>query len=237
MDWLTERPIAHRGLHSETAPENSIRAFEAAVEAGYPIECDVRLSADGVPIVFHDDRLDRLTDGTGPLGDVEAEQLLEYTLLDTDECIPRLETVLDVVDGTVPILVELKNTNRPGALESAVTDCLASYDGEFAVQSFNPLVVAWFRRNQPEWPRGQLSGFFDREDAGVFQRTVMKRLLPNVYTRPDFVSYAHESLPYPPVSRSRERGTPVLAWTVRTEAHLKRIDPFVDNVIFEAFRP
>lgn len=237
MDWLTERPIAHRGLHSETAPENSIRAFEAAVEAGYPIECDVRLSADGVPIVFHDDRLDRLTDGTGPLGDVDAAQLTEYTLLDGDERIPRLETLLDVVDGTVPILVELKNTNRPGALESAVTACLDSYEGKFAVQSFNPLVVAWFRRHRSAWPRGQLSGFSDRQNAGLLRRTVMNRLLPNVYTRPDFVSYAHENLPYPPVGRSRERGTPVLAWTVRTEAHLERVEPFVDNVIFEAFRP
>lgn len=237
MDWLTARPIAHRGLHSETAPENSLRAFESAVDAGYPIECDVRLTADGVPIVFHDSTLDRMTDRTGPVEAMRFETLAECTLLDSGAPIPSFDDVLSVVDGSVPLLVELKNTGRPGGLEAAVTAHLDDYDGVFAVQSFNPLVVNWFRKHRQEWLRGQLSGFFNGNGVGLLRRNVMKRLLPNVYTRPNFVGYNHANLPYPPVSRSRERETPVLAWTVRSETQYERVEPFVDNVIFEDFRP
>ena len=237
MDWLTDRPIAHRGLHSETVPENSIRAFEEAVDAGYPIECDVRLSVDGVPVVFHDSELDRMTDQRGFVSETTSEQLVEYSLLDSDESIPRFETVLETVDGAVPLLVELKTAGKSGGLESAVTDRLDAYDGEFAVQSFNPLTVAWFRTRRPGWPRGQLSGFFDGSNVGFLRRSVMKRLLPNLYTRPDFVGYNHENLPYPPVRRVRKRGKPVLGWTVRSAETFDRVEPYVDNVIFEEFRP
>ena len=237
MDWLTARPIAHRGLHSESVPENSLPAFETAIDAGYPIECDVRLTADGVPVVFHDSSLERLTGRTEFVEETPFEALAECTLLDTTASIPSFEDVLSLVDGSVPLLVELKNTGRPGQLESAVATRLDDYSGAFAVQSFNPLVVNWFRTHRPEWSRGQLASFFDEKDSGFLRRNAMKRLLPNVYTRPDFIGYNHENLPYPPVSRSRARDTPVLAWTVRSEVQHERVEPFADNVIFEHFRP
>lgn len=234
MDWLRERPIAHRGLHSDRVPENSLPAFEKAASAGYPAELDVRVTADGVPVVFHDRKLDRLTGRTGAVRNTRWDELADCTLLDSDETVQRLDTVLDVVDGEVPLLIELKNTNRPGKLERAVAGCLDGYDGDFAIQSFNPLVLWWFRRHRSEWARGQLAPL--ALGSGLLSRTALKYLVPSVYTNPDFVGYGCNLLPKLPFSRgNKERH--VLAWTVRSEDTLNQIEPHVDNVIFEAIRP
>lgn len=239
MEWLTTRPIAHRGLHGEGRPENSLSAFEAAIEARYPIECDVRLTADGVPVVFHDETLGRLTGTEGAVADSRFEELRTLTLDGTDQQVPRLADVLALVDGAVPLLVELKPGDRSDSLESAVTALLDDYDGPFAVQSFDPRTVAWFRRQRPAWPRGQLSCFFERPDVQTsrLRRFLCKRLWTNWYARPDFVGYDHERLPYRPVQRWRNRGTPVLAWTVRTTGDHDRVQAHADNVIFEDIRP
>lgn len=235
MDWLRDRPIAHRGLHSERVPENSIPAFEQAAWAGYPAELDVRVTADGVPVVFHDRRLDRLTDGTGAIGNRRWEEVAECRLCGTDQTVARLETVLETIDGKVPLLIELKNSSRPGKLERAVSDCLEGYDGEFAIQSFNPLVLWWFRRHRPEWPRGQLAPL--SLGSRLLSRTLLRRLVPSAYTSPDFIGYGCNLLPMPPLSRRARDGCHVLAWTVRSKDTLHQIRPHVDNVIFEAIRP
>lgn len=235
MDWLTEQPIAHRGLHTSECPENSLAAFEQAVDAGYPAELDVRLTADGVPVVFHDDRLDRLTDRSGRIDETAWENLSGCSLLDTDEPVPRLDAVLTRVDGAVPLLVELKASGRRAQLARAVAGRLDAYEGEFAVQSFDPRLVAWVRRHRPTWPRGQLAGL--DESHGFVTRVLVNRLVPNLLTRPDFVGYRHDYLPYPPVERYRERDKPILAWTVRTESERRTVAPFADGIIFEEIRP
>lgn len=238
MPWLTERPIAHRGLHSADAPENSLAAVRRAVDEGYAVEIDVRPTADGVPVVFHDTHLSRLTDRSARVADVTWDEVRDLSLEPTDEPIPRLADVLAVVDGDVPLLVELKNRHRPGTLESAVVDRLAAYDGPFAVQSFNPLVLRYLRKNRPGWPRGQVAGFYEGStDVAWYQRAVLKRLLLNWVSRPDFIAYEHERLPYWPVTFHRMLGLPVLAWVVRTPAALERATRVADNVIFEDIRP
>lgn len=237
MDWLTDSPIAHRGLHTERVPENTLGAFEAAVERGYPVELDVRLTADGVPVVFHDATLGRLTGRDVAVSRTTVSSLEDVTLLDSDARIPRFSEALSTIDGDVPLLVEIKSRGRPGALETTVAGMLDTYDGPFAVQSFNPLSVGWFRRNRPEWPRGQLAGVLGDVALNPLERAVSKRLLANWYSQPDFVGYEHDRLPFQPVNRRRENGVPVLAWTVRTRDALHRVDPYVDNVIFEGIRP
>jgi glycerophosphoryl diester phosphodiesterase len=238
MAWFTERPIAHRGLHTESIPENSLAAFRNAIDACYPVELDVRLSADGVPVVFHDASLERLVGRADTVAGLGCDELTACTLGKADEAIPRLEDALETIDGQVPVLVELKSHGRPGLLESSVTDRLDDYDGAFAVQSFNPFTVGWFRRRRPDWSRGQLAGFLeDVETVGRIQRAIQRRLLTNWYSRPDFIGYEHRRLPYWPVTWRRKLGTPVLAWTVRSHGELSRVSEYVDNVIFEEIRP
>lgn len=238
MDWLVEQPIAHRGLHSTGVPENSLAAFEAAIEANYAIELDVRLTRDDVPVVFHDARLRRMTGHAGPVSTILSDELAELRLADTDEPIPRLSEVLEHVDGDVPLLIEVKNEGTSHRLEAMVADSLTVYDGEFAVQSFNPISVSYFRRHHPSWLRGQIGAFLaDRASGQNLVRAVVKRLIANPLSRPDFVAYDQSALPSWPVSVRRTLGVPVLAWTVRTHAELSAAREHADNVIFEEVRP
>jgi len=223
--WLRSTPIAHRGLFANPGtPENSPAAFQAAIDRGLAIELDVRLSADGVPMVFHDSDLDRLTAAAGKLAGHSAAELSGLALLGTAERIPSLAMVLEQVAGRVPLLIELKNlTELPGPLERAVLDCMNGYPGELALQSFNPLSVRWLRLRAPEIVRGQLSA----RPAGIpLARS----------TQPHFVAYRVDDLPHPAVTRARERGMPVLAWTVRTEAQREIAGRHANNVIFEEDR-
>lgn len=235
--WLETHPIAHRGLHEPGVPENSLAAIEAAVDAGYAVEVDIRLSADDVPVVFHDETLDRMTGQPGKLATVPSHTLRELELHDTPHRIPRLDEVLDTVDGRAPLLVELKNYGDPGELEPAVRDLLAGYDGPFAIQSFNPRSVGWFANHEPSWPRGQIAGSFQGIELARWKKLLLRRLVLNGLSRPGFIAYEHAELPYWPVTLRRRLGLPILAWTVRSpEAH-RRVQPYADNVIFENYRP
>ena len=239
MNWLTTTPIAHRGLHDQERPENSLAAFRAAVDAGYAIECDVRLSADGVPVVFHDRSLSRLTDATDPVGDVPWSELRELKLDGTTDGIPSFETTLEVVDGRVPLVVEIKNrSTNVGPLEDRVIARLDDYAGPFAVQSFNPKSLAFVRTRRPAWLRGQLAAA-DLREAPVsrWQRWLLERLLLTWWSRPNFVANRHTDLPYWPVALHRKAGRPVLAWTVRSADEYESIATHADNVIFEGYRP
>lgn len=240
MNWIREQPIAHRGLHSDSegVPENSVAAFLSAVEEGYAVELDVRLTSDGVPVVHHDEDLSRLTARDDEMSDLIWDEIKDVCLEGTDETIPSLDDALRAVGGEVPVLVELKNEGSPGELEYAVVDRLDDYEGKFAVQSFNPYSLSAVREKRPGWKRGQLScSFEESEGMPSYQRAVLKRLLMNWKSRPDFVGYRHTDLPYLPVTLFRKAGLPVLAWTVRTEEDLKRARRNADNVIFESIRP
>jgi glycerophosphoryl diester phosphodiesterase len=220
--WLLASPIAHRGLfRNPETPENSLAAFQAAIDRRLPIELDVQLAADGVPVVFHDGDLARLTGTVGKVTDTPASDLCGLRLFGTTERIPALLSVLELVAGQVPLLIELKNLmRRSGPLERAVLGCLRGYTGEFALQSFNPLSVCWLRRNASEVCRGQLSA----GPAGIPLASL---------TRPHFVAYCVDHLPQSAVTRGRERGMPILAWTVRTPEQRERAAKYADNIIFE----
>jgi glycerophosphoryl diester phosphodiesterase len=237
MRWLSNRPIAHRGLHGPGVPENSLPAFEAAIDEGYPIELDVRLTADGVPVVVHDPHLERLTGTDLDLAELDFDEVRELELVGSSETVPSLEEVLELVGGREPALVEVKNTQRPSRLEPAVARVLDDYEGEFAVQSFNPWTVGWYRRRRPEWPRGQVAGSLDAVPIATYKRQLLKRLIMNWESQPDFVAYELEQLPYWPVTLHRMAGLPLLAWTVKTPKGLDNAREHADNVIFEHVRP
>ena len=231
---MFSRPIAHRGLHGIDAPENSLAAFGKAIEAGFPIEIDVRPIDDGTVVVFHDDKLTRMTDLDGYVCNMTRSDLEKVRLRNSDERIPTFKEVLEFVDGRTPLLIEIKNDSTVGQLERDTLELLSSYKGEYAVQSFNPYSMEFFKKNAPQIPRGQLSCFFDKKDLGFFKRFVLKRLKMNKVSSPDFISYNHANLPNKYVTKTK---LPTLAWTVRSNAEMEKCLPYCDNIIFENFIP
>ncbi len=238
--WLLKKPIAHRGLHTDTLPENSMGAFKNAIEHGYPIELDVRLTDDNVVVVFHDDKLGRMTGKDGYISKISSESLNMYKLLDTEGkptefCIPTFEEVLSLVNGQVPLLIEFKNYDSVGLLEKKTASILGTYPGQYAVQSFNPYTIKFFKENMPDVPRGVLSCFFTKEVIkNTVKRHVLKTLKLNKIAKPDFISYCADNLPNRYVTKAH---LPVLAWTVRSNETVQRLSGVANNIIFEKFIP
>jgi glycerophosphoryl diester phosphodiesterase len=237
--WLIERPISHRGLHSGDGicPENSMKAFENSLHECYPIELDVQLLENERVCVFHDLNALRMTGIDRLISECDTLQLKRMRLLGSDQHIPLLCDVLSLVDGRVPLLIELKSTGRPGALEEAVWKVLSAYRGEYALQSFNPRTLLWFRRNAPSVVRGQLSGDFRDEKMPIHKKLILKHMLLNRVTLPEFIGYDVRLMPSLLLSYQRNRGVPVLGWTVCSREEYVRVKPHCDNIIFELFRP
>ncbi len=235
--WLVQRYIAHRGLHDEKLPENSLAAFKNAVEKDYAIELDVRQIADGTVIVFHDDLLKRMTDKSGYAKNISCKHCLkEYKLNGTDQVIPTLKEVLELVDGKVPLLIEIKNTGKVGSLEEAIWDLLKDYKGEYAVESFNPYVLEWFKKNAPQVIRGQLSGSFIGENLSFIKKFALKRMMLNkCVSEPHFIVYESRALPNRFVKKYKH--LPLLAWDVTSQKEYNRVVKHCDNIIFDNFIP
>jgi glycerophosphoryl diester phosphodiesterase len=239
MDWLLSTPIAHRGLHDADAgvPENSLAAFEASRDAGYPIELDVRPLRDGAAAVFHDENLGRLTGVDAPLEYEDSTSIKTFRLAGTSETVPLLDEVLDAVAGKVPLLVELKNFGVPGALEASVLTALEPYDGRYAVQSFNAFSMGWFKVNAPRIVRGHLSGEFVSVPLDELLKETLRRLDLMDVSAPAFLGYDIRFLPCDPVTELRSRGMPVLGWTVSTYDEKRSALEWCDNFIFEGIDP
>ena len=158
LTWIKERLIAHRGLHSldKTVPENSMKAFALAIEHNYGIEMDINVMGDGTVIVFHDVTLSRLIGKEKNLKDLSYEDIKNETLLNTDEHVPTLKSVLDFVNGRVPLLIELKPLGNNKLLCEKFMETIKDYHGVYAIHSFSPYVVNWFRKHHPEVIRGQI---------------------------------------------------------------------------------
>jgi glycerophosphoryl diester phosphodiesterase len=240
-------PLAHRGLHhrDEGRPENSRAAFKAAIDAGYGIECDVQLSADGRAMVFHDHDLDRLTQEKGPLHGRTAAELARIPLRYSNEGIPTLEEVLRLVAGRAALLVEIKDQDgamgeNVGTLELAVAGDLARYLGPVAVMSFNPHSVAAFGRAAPRVPRGLTTSAYDAQHWPTLSTAVRDRLrrIPD-YDRvgASFISHEAGDLRRVRVAELKEKGAAVLCWTIRSAEAEAAARRYADNVTFEAYLP
>lgn len=234
--WLVERFIAHRGLHDENNPENSLGAFQNAIDNDHPIELDVHLISDGTVVVFHDSTLSRLTGKDGYLKNLTKEDLKNYNLMGTEFTIPTLQEVLELVDGKVPLLIEIKNLDKVGDLESATYKLLKDYKGEYAVQSFNPFSMQWFYNNAPEVLRGQLSSYFKGEKLSFFKKFALKRMLLNKkISHPNFISYDHKNIPNRFVKKYKN--IPLIVWVITKQEDYLRVVKHCDNIIFENFEP
>ncbi len=239
--WLVNQPIAHRGLHDDRLPENSMGAFKNAILHGYAIETDVHLTTDDVVVVFHDDSLKRMTDRRGNIDEMSYEELKDITLIGGDnEKIPTLSELLELTDGKVPLLIEVKDHKNIGKLEGIMTEMLRAYKGEFAVQSFNPFIVRWFKKNAPEFIRGQLASYFTSEfGKGLRARTqrfILRNCMLNGICGAQFTSYDTSFVGKRRVKQIKKK-MPVLMWTVRSQAHLDKCKGLYDNIIFEGFIP
>ena len=241
-EWKGQK-FAHRGLHDAEAGvlENTLSAFEAACRAGYGIELDIQFSRDGAVVVFHDDDLKRLCGDGRKVCDVPLEELRTLRLGGIEAArIPTLREALDLVDGRAPLLIELKTGARNAELCEALTAHLRDYKGRYIVESFNPLIVRWFRRNAPQVVRGQLVCPMKeyRPKASSFAAFAMAGLLFNALTRPDFVAYdANARRFFSPHFQRFAFHTPMAAWTVRGEGLEKLIERRGEMPIFERIRP
>lgn len=228
------RNYAHRGLHSEdkSVPENSLPAFDKAAAAGYGIELDVQLSKDGQVVVFHDDDLNRVCGDARRVDEVDYAELKEMKLCQTEETIPLFSTVLETVNGRSPLIVELKTGRRNDELCRKTCETLAGYEGNYCIESFDPRIVAWFRKNAPEILRGQLAAPACEYKNKKPLPFLLSHVLLNVIARPQFIAYKIGPRPLS-VRLSELMGAMKVGWTSKDRASEKGRDA----VIFEFYTP
>lgn len=240
--FLTQTPIAHRGLHDANKPENSFAAFQAAIEQGYAIETDVRISKDHRLIIFHDDSLFRMTGLNQAAENLTANELSMLRLGGSREKIPLFSEFLEAVGGKTPLLIEIKNVPNIDTKEfiAQISNALDGYSGEYAVQSFVPFYVQEMKKRRPDVPCGILGTAqsskedFNGSPLWRIKARVIKNMSFNKRIKPDFISY--HAPDYPQKSTEKFKGIK-LAWTVRSVTEEKAARNFADNIIFENYLP
>ena len=233
LGWLTERPIAHRGYHdmNDKIWENTQSAFSRAAEHGFAIECDVHLSSDGVPIVFHDDMLKRLTGTDGFIWQRTAAEMAALRIGGTADHAPRLTEMLELVAGRVPLVIEIKGIpGHDAGLVREVAKALRTYSGKVAIMSFDHWLIREFKREAPHIPAGLTAGGAKEHEIEAHFSMLAHDI--------DFVSYSVAHLPNRFVSFVRDRlNMPVITWTVRDQAARATTFANADQMTFEGFEP
>ena len=230
------RNYAHRGLHEKdrSVPENSLAAFRRAAEKGYGIELDVQLSRDGQVVVFHDDTLDRVCGVHGRVDSYDYADLKKMQLCGTKETIPLFTEVLDSVKGAGPLIVELKTGPKNPELCEKTLAILRNFRQDFCIESFNPFIVYWFRKNAPDIVRGQLAAPYETMKQG--QSGLVARLLSgcffNFLAEPHFIAYQIGLHPKK-IDRLQKKGILLFGWT----AHDREGERYNDGMIFEFYKP
>ncbi|MBN2540576.1 MAG: glycerophosphodiester phosphodiesterase [Bacilli bacterium] len=240
LTWIKERLIAHRGLHSEdkTIPENSLKAFQLAINHNYGIELDINVLGDGTVVAFHDITLDRLTGKEGNLSDLSYKDIEKLHLLETEERIPTLREVLDLVQGKVPLLIELKPLGNRKYLCEQFMETIKGYQGDYGIHSFNPGIIRWFRKNHPEVIRGQITEYFrDNNKMKRLTKYLMKSMFFNRFTKPDFVNYGIQDLPNKYCDKAYKRGLCIISYASRSQEQFDMVKSHYDNSVFEFFIP
>lgn len=238
MAELAKYDYAHRGLHSTkySAPENSLKAFKLAANSGFGIELDVILTLDNVLVVHHDKDLARSCKLNKIVSELTFKELSQYGIFGTTETIPTLSEVLKIIDGTVPIIIELKNYDKPQVLCEVLCNAIKGYDGAFCVQSFDPRFIRWFRKNRPDIVRGQLVGPVNPPNKLL--SFFGKNMLTNFYTRPDFESYEFSVRNNPSLQLAKSvLHMQEISWTIRTPEQYQIAKSKGAICIFEGFTP
>lgn len=231
--WIKDVPVAHRGYHdmNKTVWENTLSAFTRAIDAGFAIECDIQLSSDSVPMVFHDHDLQRLCGITGEVRERTAGELRMLAIGGTADKIPTLRQMLDLVKGQVPLVIELKgiDAEQDDGFAEAVLEVLEGYEGKVALMSFDYHLLRALKVADCPWPVGLTAEGVKPENLAAHREAMDLGL--------DFTSYCVAHLPNDFVTDLREKGTPVITWTVRDEIMRAQTYKYADQMTFEGFDP
>lgn len=222
--------IAHRGVFdNQKVYENTKEAFDLALKYKQIIELDVRLTKDKQIVVFHDANTKRLTKQDKLVEKSTYEELNKQNILH----IPLLQDVLNQVKGKVPILIEIKPIKNIEELEINLMKQLSEYNGEYAIQSFNPKVLYWFKRNYPNILRGQLSKRYKKEKLSTIKKFILTNMLLNIITKPNFISYKYNELSLEKLKRYKKKNIRVIGWTITNEREFNHYKKYYDNLICE----
>lgn len=234
--WLLDRPVAHRGLHSPGIPENSLAACREAIRDGYTVELDVRRTKDDLLVVFHDENLLRMTGQDRIVEESSFADLEGASLSGTGERIPLLAGFLETAGGRTGLLIEVKPHGTPGMTEALLARALDRYPGRFAIASFDPFVLRWFRKNRPAWVRVQITGRLEHHPVSWIRRFLLKNHFVLAISRPDALACELANLgPWTRLIAWLFR-VPLIAWTVRDPATARALEGSVATIIFEGFR-
>ena len=237
ITWMNDINIAHRGLHniSKGIPENTILAFDQAINNHYAIELDVHILKDGTLIVFQDDTLKRCCNIDKKVKTMTYEEINKLTLFDTEHKIPTLEDVLSYIDGRVPLIIEIKTDKSARNICPKLTKLLKKYKGKVAVKSFSPFIIYWFKKHYSDIPRGLLAANFDTEKSfKIVKKIFLSSLLFMPLCKPDFLSIQLKMLKCKKIKRiKREQNLPVLGWTFKTKLDRINYEHYCDSYIFE----
>lgn len=239
-EWLTSTKFAHRGLYSkdQMLPENSLGAYQNAIENDYGIELDVAYTKDKKTVVFHDDNLLRMTGLDKNISNCTLEELENLTLNNTEYKIPTFNEVLKLIDGKVPLIIEIKSNSDREGLCKAVENELKDYNGKFCIESFDPLIMNRIKKNMPDVIRGQLSMKYSSENKMPKPlKFVLQNLLLNFKSRPHFIAYNWIDSNNLSLKILRKLGIITVAWTVNSEKALEVSNKNFDTIIFEHCQP
>ena len=243
LKWLVAKPIAHRGLHNETMGivENCESAFAAAIRHSYAIECDIELTKDGEAVVFHDDEVDRLMDDKGMVKSFTTKDLKKKKYIQGKDQIQTLAELLEQVDGRTTLVIEIKSLwDEDMTLTHRALEVLAEYNGPYGLMSFDPHIIACVAERSPATVRGITA---DRvtdpyyNNLSLARRLEMQSFSHLQRSKPHFLSFDANGLPFAAVGEIRERGHPVLCWTIRSPEQASQALRYCDQITFENYQP
>ncbi len=243
IDEFLKHLYAHRGIHDnkDKNPENSLLAFEMAVEKGYGIELDVQVTKDNIPLVFHDKTLSRVCKIENSIDEFTLKELVDLRLFTSDQSIPTLEEVLKLVEGKVPLIVEIKNESAQISELKYIADILDNYDGAYCIESFNPLVLRWYKKNRPQIIRGQLSTYYKKKNNPfpiIVRDLILENLMANFLSKPDFIAFNYKHKNMFSFKLCKKLYSPfTAAYTIKNQKQFNKNKNDFDLFIFDSFIP
>lgn len=227
-----KRIISHRGIHdNQTIFENSKEAISLAVSKKYIIEIDIRLTKDNKIVVFHDENTKRITKKDLIVENSSYKEINNQNIIN----IPQLEEILNIIKGSVPLLIEIKPHKKIGVLEQKLINILKNYKGKYAIQSFDPIILYWFKKNYPNIIRGQLSCKYKNKKIPIYQKFILSNMLLNPLTKPNFISYKYNELSLKKINKYKKKKIKLLAWTIKTKEDYDKYIDLYDYLICEKF--